>query len=450
MKKDNFNHSFSKSQALAYSLPCIVSVWLFAPMSIVQGVFAKHYHIELTQIAGVILIARLFDAVSDPMVGVLSDRYYIWRGTRKPFVITGSVLMVISGLFLYIPPETIDASYILVWFIVFYAAWTLFEIPHVTWGGDLVFSAEDKTKIYSYRAFMAYIGLIVFYTIPLLPFFSTTEITPQTLKWSAISAAIVMFPLISGCILYVGNGLNRELQKRLEKNNKSIFKIIFSTKPLAIFLSAYFFLGVGSGMWYGLIFIYVDSYLGFGLKFSQIFLIAFFVGAAASTVWYQIAEAIGKKNTLLLTSVFLMISYFFSGYLDESNVTFTLLLAIKIMNTIGFSGLNILPQSILSDISDYAFWKHGKDTAGTCFSLYILLTKFNTAIGGAFGLALAGWYGFDPSAVSNTAHSIFGLKLGVAVLPLLMTFIAVVIIMQIPINERRHSIVSRRLSLKQK
>ncbi|HAB37664.1 MAG TPA: hypothetical protein DCE52_06655, partial [Rhodobacteraceae bacterium] len=93
----------SLSHCLSFCAPRISVVWLYAPIAILQGIYAKYYDVSLTAIASVILLARFFDAITDPLVGYWSDRYCRQRGTRKPFILLGGVLLIVSSYFLYVP-----------------------------------------------------------------------------------------------------------------------------------------------------------------------------------------------------------------------------------------------------------------------------------------------------------------------------------------------------------
>ena len=76
---------------LAYASPVIGISFLHSPMAVVHSMYAKYFGIGLTTIAVVLLFARLFDAITDPLIGYWSDRYYARTGTRKPFVVWGII-----------------------------------------------------------------------------------------------------------------------------------------------------------------------------------------------------------------------------------------------------------------------------------------------------------------------------------------------------------------------
>ena len=72
--------------------------------------------------------------------------------------------------------------------MAFYLGYTLFEIPHLSWANDFSISSMEKNTIYGYRGFGGYLGTLLFFVVPLLPIFETSEFTPETLKWSVLVA----------------------------------------------------------------------------------------------------------------------------------------------------------------------------------------------------------------------------------------------------------------------
>ena len=91
--------------SLIFSLPVVGVMFLYGPLGIIQGIYAKYFGFSLTTIAIVFMIARLFDAVSDPLIGYLSDRYYQRNGSRKRFVLLGAILLFTSSYLLYVPAD---------------------------------------------------------------------------------------------------------------------------------------------------------------------------------------------------------------------------------------------------------------------------------------------------------------------------------------------------------
>lgn len=432
------------SEGFAYSLPVLVTNFLVVPTGIIlPAIYAKHFGLDLTTVATILLIARLFDAITDPIIGYCSDHYRSRTGSRKPLIIIGGVLFIISSYFLYIPPDGASATYYLSWFLAFYLSWTMIEIPHIAWGGELASSSREKTKIYSLRALALMLGSSLFFIIPMLPFFGTNEFTPVTLKWSVITAVILMLPLLYLCIKIVPNGRAYKLQDK--ETLKIVLSSIICNRPLILFLCAYLISGVGMGMWMGLMFIFADSYLDIGESLPLALTIGNFIGLASIPIWRRLASRYEKNIvwgiSILLGSLAIACTSFLEpGF--SSNVLFMGLLCL--LSAVG-AALQILSPSLLSDIVDYGSWKFGSDRAATYFSSYMLIAKANIGIGGALGLGIAGWYGFEPAAATRSEEGLIGLHLAIAYIPAFLLLTSLIFIFLIPINTYRHGIIQQRL-----
>lgn len=434
-------------QQLAYALPSMGIAFLMGPIGILQGIYAKHYGMPLTTIASVLLISRLFDAVSDPVIGRLSDRCHARTGSRKPLILCGGILFIVSSFFLYIPPDNVSTVYFLVCFLCFYLGFTLFEIPHLAWGGELSASPVEKNTIYGWRAAAIFFGTMLFYVVPLLPVFETNAFTPQVLQWEVFSASLLMLPLLFFSIRSLPDGrCSIDAHSRSTHNSKNILSVIVGNKPFLYFLVAFFLFGTAIGSWFAMLFIFVDSFLDFGEHFALISLLSLGSATLSIGAWHWLAIRIGKKLTWSLSMVLVGCGFLATGMLAPEETTFLSLLLIMILIYSGLAAAGILAPSLLSDIIDYGTLRFHVDCAATYFSIYTLIVKTNIALGGALGLAISGWYGFDPSAVTHSAENIIGLRLSIAWLPTPIVLVSILFIALIPMNPRRCIIIHRRLN----
>lgn len=112
----------------------------------------------------------------------------------------------------------------------------------------------------------------------------------------------------------------------------------------------------------------------------------------------------------------------------------------------GGPALYSLAPSLLTQIIDYSAWKYGASRAATYFSLYTLSAKTAGAIGGAAGVAVAGFYDFDPTQSIQSESGIFGVRLAIAWLPAALLMVSIGLFFLYPISEHRHRIVRRRMA----
>lgn len=433
-----------------YALPSLPVYFLFGPITILQGMYAKYFGISLSAIASALLIARLFDAVTDPIVGYCSDRYYARKYSRKPFILLGGILFAVSSWFLYVPPDNVSFGYLVTSLSVFYLGYTLFEISHIAWGSELADHANEKNHLFGIRSACALLAGLFFYAMPLLPLFDTNEFTPTTLKWSAVIAGIVMLPMLLISLKVVPcssrkrvDGCHTPLQRG--KSPASLLKGILSNYPLLMFMSSYVFLGIGGGMWLVLAFSFTDAYLGRGDQFALVYMISSGLSIVSLRLWHWLAGLFGKQLTWGLGALVMSFGIASTGFLSPNNESFLPMLICMVLVFVGTAALYIMAPSLLSDIVDYGTWKFGRDYTATYFSTFTFLTKSVGALGGALGLAISAMFGFDPTTTIHSEEAIFGLRLSIAWMPFILIVISIGFIWQIPISIRQHTIIRRRL-----
>ena len=463
---NNTPWSISLCQHQAYALPVMGTTFVVGSLGIMQGIYAKEFGLGLTTIASILFIAHLFDAVTDPLIGYLSDSCRIRVGSRKPFVVIGGILFVISSYFLYAPvdiatlnaidagalaPVNVSATYFLTWFLALYFAWTLFEIPHLAWGSELANTSQEKTKVYTLRAAAGWLGMMLFYIIPLLPLFETNAFKPQTLYWAVLSTSCFMLPILYICVRVAPDGPESQVtinhdSRLIVSDLKALVKEVTANKPLRLLLIVVILFNISAtGMWLTLLFIFVDTHLNLGERFAQLSLLGLSAGIPMMVVWYWLASRLGKTLTLGIGLSFSLMGIISTGFLSPDDVGFFHLALIFIF-CFGMAGpaFNCLVPSILADIVDYGTWKFGKSRSGTYFSIYTFFSKSAIAIGSGLGLTIAGKFGFDPAASTQSLKSILGIQLAIAWVPAAMTLVAMIFILQHPMTARRHGIIRRR------
>ena len=456
--------SIGVRERILYSLPAGSMTMLYGgPIVVLQGIYAKYYGLSLTTIALVLLIANLFDTVTDPAVGYWSDRFLSRRGTRKPFMVAGGIIFLLGAFFLFSPPSDVDSSYFLFYLLVFFLGFTLFNIPHYAWGNEISSDSHSSTRLFMMRGVAVSAGGMLFYSLPLLPIFPGTEFTPKVLQFSVFVAGALLVPALYLSMLCVPNEYNRKkvggvdrypdhsrIKSRNQKNIPHLWASIKSNKPFLLFLGALFLTGFGSGSCASLLFIFVDVYLQMGEKFSLISLMGMGASLFGMFFWSSLASRVGKKTAWVVGSAVTVVGIFSMLLLSPEVTGFVLLASVMIPIYIGATSLSLFAPAMLSDIVDYSSWKYGDDFAGSYFSVYFLITKTNVAIGGALGLALAGWFGFDPAASNHSAESVFGLRLAAIWVPTLVLLLSIFFIIRQPIDARRHAVICKALDRRKK
>ena len=443
--------SINSWQMAALSLPYMGAAFFFGSMNVVQGIYAKYFGLSLTTLAAVLLLSRLFDAVSDPLIGFFSDRYRTRTGTRKPFVLVGGLFLIVCSYFLFVPPDNVSVAYFTFWMLAFYMAFTIFSLSIRAWASEVTSSSEERAKIFSIKAFLSNAGGLLFFLVPFLPLFTTTEITPETLKVSIILGAIVILPALYCALRYVPNGPpSAPSHKAANKIKSSAIKDILGAfkgnKPFQMLALAYSFTALGLGMHFGLFFIFVDGYLGQGELYAQIAVVGIGLGFLLIPLTYKLIVLLGKKKVWLISMGLLMFSVLYASQLVPEESAFIPLLIMKCFIVFYSMSTVIIVASMLSETIDYGRINDRNERTGTYYAVYSFLYKAEAAIGISLGLAIAGLLGFDATATSHSEQAVFAIHMTVSWIPFVIFFIGSYLIYLIPLDERRSAIVARRLA----
>ncbi|MDB4077541.1 MFS transporter [Porticoccaceae bacterium] len=453
--------ALSLQHQLLYALPSIGMVYFSIAVSVIQGVYAKYFGLALSSIAIILLVSRLFDVITDPLVGYFSDCVRARTGSRKPLIALGSLAIILSGYFLFVPvdPSLVNAStqvsgvYFAICYLAFYFSLTLCFIPHYAWGSELAKTGHEKTSIFALLAFANVIGAALFFVMPLLPWFDTTAITPESLQWTAIASAGLILPALYVSLKRVPDEPGKKAASAKLRPTKNalchqatiFFSMLSNNKPLQLFLMIVLLSGLGLGIFTSMTFIFIDSFLGMGEAFSKLSLITLLVSACSLKFWYWLAVNHGKRISWALGGGITIIGLLAFMSLRPNDISFMHLLIVYSTVSFGLGSANMVPPALLSEIIDYSRWKYKVDCAGSIFSLYPLIGKFNFALGGSIGFFIVDWYGFEVTNAIHSSEAKFGLYLVVSGLPALLILLSLVFIYFMPITTRHHDIVRRRL-----
>ncbi|MDB9724460.1 MFS transporter [bacterium] len=441
-------------KVIVFVMPYVgVNLLIWPAVAVLGGIYAKYYGLSLTSIAAVILAAKVFDAVTDPLIGYYSDQWRTKTGSRKPLIALGGILIIPATYYLFVPPSEVGVLYFAFWYMTFYLASTLFVIPYFTWAHEFTETSKDKVLVFSVINIAGQVGGALFYLLPFLPFFITTDISPEVLKITAFVGAAIVIPGLYLAFKFVPNGAVHETPAIGVENPPSMLQQalravqeLLNNRPFLLYAWILIFIGIAFGLCMGLLFIFVDTYLKLGAQFAQVSLWGMVAGAVAIPLWYHIVVRWGKRLSWLVGMGGLLLVFVCVGLLSPEHSGYLSISILYVSLHIFSSSSSVIGGPVLCDIIDYGCYQTGHERGGLYFSIQALMTKIQFAIGGGLGLAIIGWFGFDMNAVTHSGTSIVGLKLSISWLPALFVIPAIVCIYRIPLSEHRMTIIRRRLA----
>jgi GPH family glycoside/pentoside/hexuronide:cation symporter len=434
----------SKMKAAAYAAPCMGGYFFYIPMwSILPGIYARYFGLELTAIAAVVLFIRLFDGVIDLAIGYGSDWHRSRGGSRKPWVVVGGLGTIAACYFLFQPPLPATPTYYLVCSMVYFLAFMTAEIPHLTWGGELTLDYHRRAKIFGVRYMIGRVGIIAFYALPLLPIYATSAYTPEILHDAVFIGTAMTLVGLGWMLMVAPAGIVVPITRG--DDWRRLRDSLIGNKPLLLYFGGYGCLALAGGMWYGLIFLYLDSYLWLGEKVALMFFAATIIATLSTPAWLAMIRR-SSKSTVWAVGVVLFIAQMIGAWLLAPGVPWWLAFLLVVSTNFFFTCNDIAAMSMLGDIVDYGKWKFRQDRGGAYFGIKALVFKVGLGIGGGMALGTAGLFGFDPKlAAHHSAGSVMGLKLAFVGMPLVCALFGLVFILRTPLTPRRHRVIQRRL-----
>jgi glycoside/pentoside/hexuronide:cation symporter, GPH family len=428
---------------LSYAAPMVACYFLLGPTySVVPALYAKYFGLSLTTVAAVVLCTRMLDVFTDPVIGYLSDRHRRSGGARKAWVAIGGMGLVGAAYFLFAPPAQPSPGYYLLANLSFFVAYSLMEISHVTWGSELTRDYATRSTVYSYRSAAIFSGFILWAAFPLLMFSGTREFTPQVLEGIAYAGAALMLVTLICALARAPSG--RPLDASRPDSWRAIAKSIVFNGPLRVLVCAYLLCVLALGMWQGLVFLYLDSYLGLSGHFAVMQLIANVAALGVIPVWKVLVGRFDKSH-IWMASMVLFLTFAAGFLLLRPGAPWWQALILMALIHACFSCFYIVVPSTLADIVDYSELKFGLNRGAIYFAIANLLSKAGIGVGAAAALGIAGHYGVDPSQTLQGTHATWGLQLAYIVIPGVLALLATILIGFTPIDRRRHDIVRRRI-----
>ena len=450
---------------LAYASPNYGLALMVGPaMGILHGFLAKNYGLSLWAMGMVFIVARLFDAVTDPMVGIASDKLRSRFWGRRSWLTAGMALALVAMYFILIKSEELTATYFCIWMLVSFLAWTMAEIPYLAWGTEIAEDYNERTKLFSYKAAMGYLGSLIYLVLPLIimyyqikvqgiPASETTEdYSPLSMRATFWMLAVVMPLALLFALKVCPDGAH--IKKPERKNLGRTLKILFSNKAMRIFSGAFILLGFAGGLQIGMAYLHLSVYLGIKSA-STIYFFAFICSLLGVPFWNWFAARKGK-HIAFIVGLSITVPFFVAlalmepvdqanTWMDRPMVFWQYLVTICVLNFCQVVFV-VMPPAILGDIANADMIETKTDETATYYSVYTFAYKTVLGVGQGVALLMAGSvFGFDPTATAQTDKAEWGLKLFMGYLPAALTLGGALLMIKYPITKKRYEEIQAKL-----
>ena len=424
---------------VAFALPTLVLGVMHGPEGQIQAIYAKHAGLPLAALAAAMLLTRIFDAVTYPVIGYLSDRSYARTGTRRGWVITGTVVSALGIWFLLRPPQGASVLHFGLWTAVTYLGWKLMEIPLQAWSYGLSCDYAQRARVQAWRALAQMGGQLLFFATPFvamsLGYSDSTELDFRALGVAAVICVIAL-PLATAVMLArVPDPRTAPVATPARYELRQTFVALRRNGPLLRLIAAFLPVNLLCGMLNGVGYFYVDTYLGLGSQYPAIMMLALLASLCGIPFWTALSARY-ERHRVWAASLFCgaLACGAFAFVSPGPLAALTWVLYPTIMFTLVGA---VIVYTMSADIVDYGRLHFGEDHGGLYGALFSFLQKSLLAVSAAAGVAIVGAFGFDATATVQTDSGVWGLKLVAAVIPAAGLTIAAAIIWNYPLTRAR-------------
>ena len=448
MSKTKATRHLTNIQMLAWALPSLVLSLSMVPVNaVLPTLYAQHAQVSVAAVGTIFLLRSIYDAISDQIIGFLSDRTRTRIGARLPWIISGAVVTVIGMLMLFRIPPDAGVVYFTVWTLVFFTGATMVGIPYFAWGNELTSDYDESSRVFAFKGFFDNVGSMLFSIIPIaLVFFgimATTEYTPDMVWLLGMIVLVAMPVTIIGAFFLAPRG---QVSTTPRTTLMELFHSVKHNKPFQRFIAAYLIAGTGYGFFVALVYPFISSYLQIGEAFPMILLVTTICALVSVPLWIRIVYKLGKHRAWawgwLFNSIVLVPMIWVEP--GESAAIPTAILMGLYGLTNGVSA--IAPFSILGDVVDYDRLKTGVDRGGNYFAFMMFAVKMLGSTGGLALIVLGAVFGYQLAEGSvNTNFANMGMLYMFILAPGIFQLGSLPLIWNFPIDERRQLIIRRRL-----
>ena len=402
--------------------------------------------ISPTLVAVAILLGNAWDAITDPMMGQLSDRVRWKRGRRRPFFGFGALPMAIVFLLLFSPgyvPVHIDLSvYITVVMILLFTFRTVVETPYIALAPELSLDYDERTKISGYRQLFATIGDIIGAMGPLIALQIFISRTGAYATFGIIAAFLTVAGLLTA---YLGTTETGQFAKKSSLSLRSAFKATLTNKPFLIVVATVLLTIIGNNCTVALV-MFIAKYWFLEESLAMNFMIAFFIGALMSIpFWIKFAERVGKKTAYIVDiTLYGILLWTILILKQDAHLAATIMMGVA-----GFFnlGLWILSGSIVADVVEWDQLRTGERREGAFAGIQSFIIKAAQGIGLALVNVTLAYIGYVPD-VPQSADTLLKLKILYGPVPAVIFWIGAIIFLFYPITKKTHKLMLEEISEK--
>lgn len=437
------------SEKIGYGLGDMSSSMFWKIFSYYLPIFYTNiFGLQPAHAAMLLLITKLYDAVSDPVMGIIADRTRSRWGRYRPWLLWIAVPFGIIGTLSFYTPEasyTAKHVYAYVMYILMMSVYTAINVPYGAMLGVVSNDSREKSIFSSFRMFFAFVGS--FLAMGIFGFFEQSaggdvaNASPQEWTLWVGGIGLLCTLLFIGCF-----ALTREHVKPAEpaKNESGTIgkdlKALGRNVPWWLLLGGCIGLLLFGALRGGTVAYYFSYVLGTNILFScAIFL---FIGEVSQMVGVLItvplSERIGKCRTFIVSLTLMALLSTLVWFVPVTTAGFWVLSALQVLICVCIGVVSPLMWSMYADVADYSERVNGRSSTGLIFSSSSMAQKFGGALGGFLLLSVLGAFGFNKDLAEQAPETLTAIRALMSWVPAIGCVLGIICLNFYPLDKKQN------------
>lgn len=440
--------------------------------------YSNIFGLSLAHAGTLVLVTKLYDAVSDPVMGLIADRTNTRWGKYRPYLLWIAIPFAVAGVLAFFTPQTDNYTfkhvYAYVTYILMMTVYTAINVPYGAMLGVMTDDSREKSVFSSFRMFFAFIGSFIAMGSfePLLKLRQSIVGTLPA-EWTLADStpadwtiAVSVIGIVCAVLFILSFVMTRErvteaemAKEHVKENSNETAKTSVAEDLKALVANGPWWMLLGGGIAI-LLFNCVRGgaaayYFADVLGTNAIFTLALFltVGEISQlvgvVVTVPVSEKIGKKATFLLVLVAVTVLSIIVAFLPETPAGMWALLVSQILICIAIGINSPLLWSMFADVADYSELKNGRASTGLIFSSSSMAQKFGAAFGSAIVLWVLMAFGYDNAkGAVQTPEALATIKALISWIPAIGSAAGIAIMLGYPLTDKKMSEIRQELSKK--
>lgn len=440
--------------------------------------YSNIFGLSLAHAGTLVLVTKLYDAVSDPVMGLIADRTNTRWGKYRPYLLWIAIPFAVAGVLAFFTPQTDNYTfkhvYAYVTYILMMTVYTAINVPYGAMLGVMTDDSREKSVFSSFRMFFAFIGSFIAMGSfePLLKLRQSIVGTLPA-EWTLADStpadwtiAVSVIGIVCAVLFILSFVMTRErvteaemAKEPVKENSNETAKTSVAEDLKALVANGPWWMLLGGGIAI-LLFNCVRGgaaayYFADVLGTNAIFTLALFltVGEISQlvgvVVTVPVSEKIGKKATFLLVLAAVTVLSIIVAFLPETPAGMWALLVSQILICIAIGINSPLLWSMFADVADYSELKNGRASTGLIFSSSSMAQKFGAAFGSAIVLWVLMAFGYDNAkGAVQTPEALATIKALISWIPAIGSAAGIAIMLGYPLTDKKMSEIRQELSKK--